>query len=130
MVVNFVRQKNYLAAISGLDRILNGLVIMQNAKCGDFRSHIAMFSMCEGMIIVGGSFGAEVSESKQRENAIKIFEDARDFSQSEQTRQSIGEMIAELKSGTSLAQIREQCGSEFPEVVIDMLTDLNNKLSA
>lgn len=128
MIVDFVQQKNYLAAIAGLDRVLNGLIIMQNAKCGDFRSHLAMFSMCEGSILAFGINDVDVPESKQREAALKLFEDARDFSKSEQTRQFLQEIAADFKSGVSLKRIKDKYGSDFPQSVIDILADLNNKL--
>lgn len=130
-VMSFIRQKNYLPAIAGLDRILNGLITMQNGKCGDLRSHIAMFSMCEGAIITFCDFGADVSESRQRETALKCFEDAYDFSKSEATKENIRAIIAELKSGVPLARIKEEHGAELPEsMILDMLADLNSRLSA
>lgn len=130
-VMVFIRQKNYLPAITGLDRILNGLVTMQNGKCGDFRSHIAMFSLCEGAIIVFGDFGKSVSESRQRETALKCFEDARDFSKSAAAKENIRSIIAELKSGVPLARIKAEQGTELSEsMVLDMLADLNSQLSA
>lgn len=128
MIIDFVHQKNYFAAISGLDRVLNGLIIMHNAKCGDFRSHIAMFSMCEGMIIVFGSFGSNYPESKRREAALGMFEDAHDYSQSEQTKKIVREINDDLKSGISLIRIKDTYGSGFPQSVTDILTDLNSNL--
>lgn len=129
LVVNYVRQKNYSAAVAGLDRILNGLVVMQNGRCGDFRSHIAMFSQCEAAIAAFGAFGPSATESRRRETALKLFEDARDFAKSERTKEILSGVISALKSGAPLARIQEEYDPDFPQSVIDNLKDLQGRLS-
>lgn len=129
LVVTYLRQKNYKAAAVGLDGILNGLIALQNGKCGDFRSHIAMFSLCEASIIAFGALGADISESRRRETALSLFEDARDFSKSKATKEILCNMIAELKSGVPPAKIKQKYDPDFPQSEIDMLTDLHRRLS-
>lgn len=129
LVVNYIRQKNYSAAIAGLDRILNGLVVMQNGRCGDFRSHIAMFSLCEASIAAFGTFGPNAPETRRRGTALKLFEDALDFSRSEATKEILRDIISALKSGAPLARIKEEYDPDFPQSAIDNLTDLQGRLS-
>lgn len=129
-VVDYVRHENYIVAIAGLDRIQNGLVTMNNAKCGDFRSHLAMFSMCEGLIIAFGVSDSFAYEEKRRELALKSFEDARDFAKSTDMKAFVGTIIADLKSGAPLSKLKEEYGDDFSQHVTETLIDLNDRLSS
>ena len=95
LVIRYVQQGNYTAAISGLDRILNGLMTMQNSKCGDYWSVMSMFSMVEGVLLA--SFGAQGIPV-----AIDALKDAKDFARSPDTRENIDSMLAQLQAGMPL----------------------------
>lgn len=129
LVVKYIRERNYPAAVAGLDRILNGLVALHNGKCGNFRSHIAMFSMCEASVIAFGDLGPGAPESRRRATAMGLFQDAYDFSQSQATKETIAEVISQLKSGAPLTKIKSRYDSDFPQSTINFLTDLHDRLS-
>lgn len=95
LVIRYVQQNNYTAAITGLDRILNGLMTMQNSKCGDYWSIMSMFSMVEGVLLA--SFGAQGIPT-----AIEVLKDARDFAKTPDTKKTINSMLAQLRAGKSL----------------------------
>lgn len=124
-VIGCINQKDYKSAIVGLDRILNGLVIMSNSGCGNFRSHMSMFSLAEGTILVANPFEG-VNEEKVRENAIKVLSDARDFAQNESTKRIVENMITSFHAGKSIEQIEP----EFPDSVVELLQNMDGKLAA
>lgn len=95
LTIQCVQQNNYKAAIAGLDRILNGLMTMQNSKCGDYRSIMSMFSMVEGILLA--SFGSQGIPT-----AIEVMKDARDFAKTPDTKKNIDSMLARLRAGKSL----------------------------
>ncbi len=125
-VIELIEQREYAPAIAGLDRILNGLIAMQNAG-GDYRSQICFFSWIEADVIL---FGMDAPEDKRREIALNMLEDARDFAKSETSKQNISAMISDLRSGKSISTMKNEYDSEFPSADIDMLRDLNGKLVA
>lgn len=125
MVIQYIKQGNHKAAITGLDRILNGLVIMSNSGCGNFRPHMSMFSLAEGTILIAGSFeGAR--EGKVRETAVKALRDARDFAQKESTKQIVENMISAFQAGEPM----EQIDPEFPDSVVEVLQNMDGQLAA
>lgn len=129
-VIDYVRRKNYVTAVAGLDRIQNGLITMNNAKCGDFFSHLAMFSLCEASIIAFGIPDSVMHEDMRRERALLLFQDARDFSKSADVKNLMSAIIADLESGTPLTEINKEYDPDFPQSVIETLTKLNSRLSS
>lgn len=125
LVIRYIRQENYKSAIAGLDRILNGLVTMSNSGCGNFRSHMSMFSLAEGTLIASCPI-AEATEEYIRETAIKSWEDARDFAQNESTKQIVENMINSFNAGESI----NQTDPEFPDSIIELLQNMDGKLAA
>lgn len=123
-IIQYVRQENYKAAITGLDRILNGLVVMSNSGCGNFNSHMSMFSLAEGIILIANPF-KDAKEGNVREIAIKVLMDARDFAQSESTKQIVENMINAFQAGKSIEQIEP----EFPDSVVEVLQNMDGKLA-
>lgn len=122
LVIRYVRQRNFPAVVAGLDRILNGLVLMQNSGCGDFRSHIAMFSMIEGTIIASC---LDAPEDRVRKTAAAAFADARDFAKSDKAKENMEIFRSGLESGEPLSHWREQYDEEEN---IGILKGLNEKL--
>lgn len=95
LVIRYVRQNNYEACITGLDRILNGLMTMQNSKCGDYWSIMSMFSMAEGVLLTFlGPRGVPV--------AIDMLKDAKDFARKPETKKEVDAILAPLQAGESL----------------------------
>lgn len=124
-IIQYVRQGNYKAAITGLDRILNGLVVMSNSGCGNFSSHMSMFSLAEGIILIANPF-KDAKEGNVRETAIKALMDARDFAQGESTKQIVENMINAFQAGKSI----EQIDPEFPDSVVEVLQSMDGQLAA
>ncbi len=130
-ISSMLYEKNYAAAIAGMDRVLNGLVTMQNAGCGNFGSHIAVMSFAEGTVIAFGEVeynGKTASEANRRATAIKAFEDARDFASSEQLKSTAAQVISLLKSGQSLASIAQEQELDLPEEAIDGVDTVTRQL--
>lgn len=119
-VIGCIKQKDYEIAMVGLDRILNGLLIMWNSGCGNFSSHMSMFSLAEGIILVANPFEG-VKEEKVREYAIKALSDARDFAQNESTKRIVENMITLFHAGKSIEQIEP----EFPDSVVEVLQNMD-----
>ena len=98
LVIRYTQQRDYRAALVGLDRILNGLITMQNSKQRDYRSFISMFSLAEAIVLYHG--GPTIgSKSKAVSAAIDMFEDARDFATKRDTKRNIEEVIRQIKAG-------------------------------
>lgn len=122
LAIRYMRQQNYTAATVGLNMILNGLTAMQNSRCGDFRSHISMFSMVAGTVIASRMEG---QEDQIRKTAAAAFADARDFAKSDKAKQNIETLLSELESGVPLSQWREEYAEEES---IRLLEGLNEQL--
>lgn len=125
-VIEVVREKNYAPAVAGLDRILNGLITILKAG-GNVKPHLCMFSWMEAEII---AFGIDAPEEKCRRTAIALYEDARDFAKSENTKNDISQMISALRSRTPLSVLRQERGGDLAEEVAEILEDLQEKLVA
>ncbi|MDE6641884.1 MAG: hypothetical protein K2K63_15325 [Acetatifactor sp.] len=123
LVIRYIRQQNYKMALTGLDRILNGLTIIHNSSYGDFRSELFAFSMIEGTIIA--SCLEEAPENKCREAAIAMFSDARDFATNTYAKQEMEAVISELKRGMPLSEMRANYNENE---IIFMLQDLSSRL--
>lgn len=124
-VINLLEQGNFAPAVAGLDRILNGLFTFLNAGA-DVRPHICFFSWMEGAVI---AFGVDAPELLRKENAIKVLEDARDFAKGENTKQNITTLITEIKRTSSLSTLRDEFDPDFPESIIETLSDLQEQLA-
>lgn len=126
LIIKYVKEKNYKASIAGLDRMLNGLITMQNAGIGNCRPYICGLSFVEGDIIACGLF--EAPNDRRRDIALKAFMDARDFSTG-----GIGELanqaINALESGISFERFKQDFDPNFPDdTVLDMLSDTTHRL--
>lgn len=131
MAIDYLHQKNYLGALAYLKPIQEGLLIMHNEGCGMFRLQIATFSMCEALIIAFGSFDASISKSQQREEALTYLEYAKKMVKDIESWKSMQnfyqKIIDDLKSCASLSQIKDKY--DFPQCVIDILTNANEEIS-
>ena len=125
-VIDLVREEDYAPAVAGLDRILNGLITFQNAGA-NVKPHLCMFSWMEAEII---AFGVDAPEENCRATAIQLYEDARDFAKSENTRDNISELISILRSRTPLSVLRQERGTDFAEEIASVLEDLQRQLIA
>lgn len=124
-IIELVEQKDYKASIAGLDRILNGLITMQNAGAGNCRPYICGLSFVEGVIIACGL--SEASDDKRRECALKAFMDARDFSNGNM-REFANQAISALESGIGFEKFKQDFDPDFPNgTVLDLLSDTTHK---
>lgn len=124
MVVELMRQGEYQAAVAGLDRIINGLIVMQNSRCGDFRAHLCMLSWCEGNII---ALGVDAPEGKRREAAMMMYRDACDFAKSDSTKESLKEIMYALNARMTLQEFAEEVEPNFPEDTIEILEKVTSQ---
>ncbi len=125
-IIEFVKKGDYKIVVAGLDRMLNGLVTMQNAGIGNYRPYSSVLSFVEGDIIACGL--VEMSEDKRRNSALKLFMDARDFSTG-----GIGglasQAISALESGISLEKFKQEFDPTFPNgTVLNILSDTMHRL--
>lgn len=124
-VAALISERNFPPAVAGLDRIINGLIVFQNAGA-DFLPHICFFSWVEGELIAFGLEGA--NPSIRRQNAIKCYEDARDFAKSQNTKDNLTPIIEDLKAGVPFDELREDYDPDFPDSCVEMLGDLQERL--
>lgn len=124
-VIDLLQQGVYDGAVAGIDRVLNGLIMLQNNTQGNYKPHLCMISWMEAFVI---AFGVDAPENKKRENVIKCLEDARDFAKSESTKESITLCINDFSSGASFDEIYESEEHDFPNEVIQTLSDIDGKL--
>lgn len=131
MAIDYLHQKNYLGALAYLNPIREGLLIMHNEGCGIFRLQIATFSMCTALITAFGSFDASVDTSQRREDALAYLEYAKkmvgDIESWKSMQNFYQKIIDDLKSCVSLTQLKDKY--DFPQSVIDILTDANDNIS-
>ena len=123
-VAALIDERNYPPAVAGLDRILNGLITFQNAGA-DVRPHLCLFSWLEAEVI---AFGMDAPEDYRRKTALSLFEDARDFAKSQNTRDNLSVIIVDLKTGVPLNKIRDEYEPDFPDSVIEGLANLQEEL--
>ncbi len=124
-VAQLVEERNFAPAIAGLDRIVNGLIAFQNAG-GDFKPHICFFSWAEAEVV---AFGIEAPVYKRRETATQLFRDAYDFASGQTVKESLGPVIEALENGIELDELREGFDPDFPDSIVDMLGDLQGRLT-
>lgn len=126
LCIRYIRQEeeqSLKAALWGLNMLMNGLTVMQDAKCGSFRSYLFGFSMVAGEIILCCDVG--VSEHKRRELAIDAFLDARDFATSEQAKRNMNAVVSAIKKGRSLSELQADFNVDE---VIGHLQDMGSRL--
>lgn len=126
-ILSFVKKGEYKTAVAGLDRMLNGMITMHNAKTGDFRPFVCGLSFVEGDIIAC-AFN-DSPNNKRRDTALKAFMDARDYSKG-----GMGEFatmaIDALQSGISFIDFIAKFDPDFPNgTVINILSDTTKRLN-
>ena len=124
-IIQLVRQNDYKSSIAGLDRMLNGLITMQNAGVGNCRPYLCGLSFVEGIIIACGL--SEAPSDKRRDTALKAFMDARDFSTGGM-KEYAEQAIDALQSGMSFEAFKNNFDPNFPnDTVLDMLSDTTHR---
>ncbi len=126
-VIDLLEEGTYDAAVAGIDRILNGLIVLQNNTSGNYKPHICMISWMEAFVI---AFGVDASEDQKRETVINCLQDAYDFAKSENTKEDIMKCINDFKSGAPFDEIYASEQHDFPGEVIEILSDIDGKLVA
>ena len=127
LVMDYLRQGEHKAALTGLDRILNGLITMVNAGY-DFRSHVCFFSWIEANVILFGDLD-DAPEHNRIKTAKEALLDARDFAKSETAKKNISVIIDDIERGCGISALAQKYNEDFPNFEIEMLADLNEKLS-
>ncbi len=124
-VAGLVEERNFAPAIAGLDRIVNGLITFQNAG-GNFKPHICFFSWAEAELV---AFGMDAPVYRRRDTATQLFKDAYDFASGDVVKNSLAPVIEALEDGIDLEELRDGFDPEFPDSVVEMLADLQDKLT-
>lgn len=126
-IVDLVRSGQYEPAVAGLDRLINGMILMQNYASCNYSSHICFCSWAEAELV---AFGITSSpEDKRREVALKLYEDARDFAQNENTRSTISAVIRDLRSRKPLTAVQQTHDPNFPGSILSILEAVRGKLA-
>lgn len=99
----YVREKNYKFAIAGLDRVLNGLILLNNHTAASYWPHMCMLSWMEGLVLM--SITDAPDEKALRETVGALLLDARDWARSETTKRSLDNLLSLLKSGRPMKDI-------------------------
>ena len=126
-IVHYINEGNYLGAVVGLDRVLNGLVTMHNSRSydGKVRTAMSALSFVEGSLLSFADLGLSISEDDRRSRALALFKDSQDFARTKRVKQTSKRVIKVLESGMSLAMIKSEYAEDFPEGLTDILEDVN-----
>ncbi len=124
-VAGLIEERQFAPAIAGLDRIINGLITLQNAG-GSFKPHICFFSWAEAELV---AFGVDAPVYRRRDTAIQLFKDACDFASGDTVKNNLRPLIKELETGASLEELQKAFDPEFPNSVVEMLGDLHQRLT-
>lgn len=126
LVIKYMKSGNYKGAVAGIDRILNGLIVLQNSGVADCKPHLCLFSWCNGDIIL--HCVNDAPDYKRKEVALANYEDARDFAKSDSTKASLRSIISDIKSGTSVSSLKSRYASNCPQETIETLENLTQEL--
>ncbi len=126
LVVRYMKERNYKGAVAGIDRILNGLVVLQNSGVADCKPHLCLFSWCNGDIIL--HCVNDAPDYKRKEVALANYEDARDFAKSDSTKASLRSIISDIKSGASVSTLKSRYAANCPQETIETLESLTDEL--
>lgn len=142
LVIRYIEEENYMAAVAGLDSLLNGLIPMSNSKkFGDLQPYLSSLSCVEGELLafgdparfkseangygVGTSRSVEQIARSSRETAILAFEDARDFTDIAAAKAFVTPIIDALKSGMSADEVRRRYVPDFPRELREVLLEVD-----
>ncbi len=126
LVIKYLKSGEHKAVITGLDRILNGLVTMINAGF-DYRSQVCFFSWIEANVILFGNL-QDFPEKNRIKTAKDALLDARDYAKDETTKNDISAIIDDINKGYNLSTLKNKHSENFPNFEIEALTNLNKKL--
>ena len=126
-VLTFVKGGKYKVAIAGLDRMMNGMIVMHNARLGNFKPFICGLSFIEGDIIACALNDAP--DNKRRDIALKAFMDAYDYSTGGLA-EFASEAIQLLQQGIDFSDFKNTFDPNFPdESIFGILTTNRTHLS-
>lgn len=126
LVVKYMKEGNYTGAVAGIDRILNGLIVIQNSGAADCKPHLCMFSWCNADIIL--HCVNDAPDYKRKEIALANYEDAYDFAKSASTKDSLRLIISNIKGGVSVSDLKYRYARNCPQETIETLENLTNEL--
>ena len=126
LVVKYMKEGNYTGAVAGIDRILNGLIVIQNSGAADCKPHLCMFSWCNADIIL--HCVNDAPDYKRKEIALANYEDAYDFAKSTSTKDSLRLIISNIKGGVSVSDLKYRYERNCPQETIETLENLTNEL--
>ncbi len=126
LVVKYMKSGNYKGAVAGIDRILNGLIVLQNSGVADCKPHLCLFSWCNADIVL--YCVNDAPDYKRKEVALANYEDARDFAKSDSTKESLRSIISDIKGGSSVSTLKSRYGRDCPQETIETLESLTDEL--
>ena len=126
LIIKYLQEGEHQAVIAGLDRVLNGLVTMINAGY-DYRSHVCLLSWVEANVMLFGNL-QEFAEENRIKTAKEVLLDARDFAKSDTVKNKTNAIVDDINNGYDLAALRVKYEEDFPNVEIDTIIDINNRL--
>lgn len=141
-VIDFIRERRYTAATIGLDRLLNGLIPMSNAKVyGDLRPYLSILSCVQGEIMAfadpadlrreGERYGVHSSDAADRigrnlrSTAVTAFQDAMDLARSSDVKDFIRPILSALKADWPMERIQREYVPDFPQGLPEVLLDVD-----
>ena len=124
-VIDCLKQGKHDAAVVGIDRMLNGAIVLHNSGAANMKPFLATNSFNQGIIFVCGM--KDRPEQKRRQAAVTAFSDARDFSASE-LGNIAGDVIRMLQSGRALNRIADEVCPSFPQDLVDLMQGANRRL--
>lgn len=134
VVVDLLREKNYIDAITGMKKISLGLIKLQNENLGDFDLQIILLAMLMPEVSILGILDLDAPESARRDAALQYALDMANNPEHELAacypiaKDAVLSYISDLKSGAPLAQIKQKYN--FPADGFDALASLDRALAA
>lgn len=123
-------------AIRSLDLVMNGMIVIQNARVADMSSHLSFLSAVQAMIMLDDhavaeierSMGRRTSAEGRRSTATAALMDAKDFSSSKAMKEIYSSAIHALKRGRPFSHALELMAPGHPSELFFCLSQVIDHL--
>lgn len=124
-IIEYLKKGEYETAVAGIDRMLNGAVVIQNAGVANMKPFLCTYSFNIGVVVICGvERGTEIN---RRNIAISNFLDAIEFSNGG-LKVYAQQAVDLLRSNRNMDDIKNELCPNFPQDLINLMCDMGQKL--